>query len=294
MTQPVLGFVGLGLMGQGFTKCLTRAGFRVTGFDLDPAKREAAQSWGVEPAASIVDLSRRADIVQICVMHTHEVEAVLFGPDGIAAAGRQPGKIVIDHSTTRIDAEQAFAARLSAETGMALVDAPISGGPTLAESGGLAIMAGGDTATIAQVRPVMEQLGTFTHVGPLGSGQAMKLVNQVMVLNGFALIAEAVRLAQAYDVDPMKIPEALMNGFAGSKLLPLAVERMAKEDFAPRGYARQCLKDFELMQEAARAKSLAMPMSATATQLFRALCAGGMSEMDATSVVTLIPRPKTA
>jgi 3-hydroxyisobutyrate dehydrogenase len=292
MTTPVLGFIGLGLMGQGFTKCLARAGYRVIGFDLDPAKREAARDWGVEPAASIADLTRRADIVQVCVMHTHEVEAVLFGPEGVASAGRQRGKVLVDHSTTRIDAEKGFAARLLSDCGITLIDAPISGGPTLAESGGLAIMAGGDTDTIARVRPVMETLGTFTHVGPLGSGQAMKLVNQVLVLNGFALIAEAVRLAQAYDVDPMKIPDALMNGFAGSKLLPLAVERMAKEDFAPRGYARQCLKDFELMQEAARAQSLAMPMSATATQLYRALCAGGMSEMDATSVVTLIPKPR--
>jgi 3-hydroxyisobutyrate dehydrogenase-like beta-hydroxyacid dehydrogenase len=291
MSKPVTGFVGLGLMGQGFTKCLTRAGHRVIGFDISADKVAAAAAWGVEPAASVSDLSRRADLIAVCVMHTHEVEAVLFGPDGVTSAGQQPGKVLIDHSTTRIDAEKDFAARLKVETGIDMVDAPISGGPTLAESGGLAIMGGGETDIIARVRPVLETLGTFTHVGPLGSGQAMKLVNQVMVLNGFALIAEAVRLAQAYGVDPMLIPPALMNGFAGSKLLPLAVERMAKEDFAPRGYARQCLKDFELMQEAARAKSLAMPMSATATQLFRALCAGGKSELDATAVVTLIPRP---
>jgi 3-hydroxyisobutyrate dehydrogenase-like beta-hydroxyacid dehydrogenase len=291
MSKPVVGFIGLGLMGAGFTKRLVATGHTVIGCDIDPEKREAARGWGVSPVATPAEVARRADIIAMCVMYTKDVETVLFGPDGVASAGRLNGKVLVDHSTTQIDSARAHAERLAAETGLDVIDAPISGGPGLAESGTLAIMAGGEAQVIARVRPVMEALGTFTHVGPSGSGQAMKLVNQVMVLNGFALIAEAVRLAQAYGVDPMKIPEALMSGFAGSKLLPVAVERMAKDDFAPRGYARQCLKDFELMQEAARAKSLSMPMSATATQLYRALCAGGKSEWDATAVVTLIPKP---
>jgi 3-hydroxyisobutyrate dehydrogenase len=290
MTQTI-GFVGLGLMGQGFTKRLTETGHRVIGFDLDAGKIAQAKAHGVEPAASPAEIARQADIILICVINTAAVEEVISGPNGIVAAGAVAGKVVVDHSTTEIEATKRQA-QAAARAGMALVDAPVSGGPDAARTGTLAIMAGGDAAAIAKVTPVMEKLGRFTHMGAVGAGQATKLVNQTLVLTNYCVIAEALRLAQAYGVDARKIPEALAAGHAGSNLLPVALARMVDEDFAPRGYARQVLKDLELLNDAAHQHHLAMPMSAQALTLFRMLVASGKSELDGTAVVTLIPKPR--
>ena len=290
MTQTI-GFIGLGLMGQGFVRRLKETGHRVVGFDIDAAKVAQAKAIGIEPAASPAAVASRADIVLVCVANTAAVEDVVSGPDGIVTAGRLDGKVLVDHSTTEIETTKAQAQALLERTGMAFIDAPVSGGPDAARTGPLAIMAGGDEAAIRKVTPVMEKLGRFTHMGAVGAGQATKLVNQTLVLTNYCVIAEAVRLAQAYGVDARKIPDALAAGHAGSNLLPIALARMVDEDFAPRGYARQILKDLEMLQEAAREHHLAMPMSAQALTLFRMLVAAGKSELDGTAVVTLIPKP---
>jgi 3-hydroxyisobutyrate dehydrogenase-like beta-hydroxyacid dehydrogenase len=290
MTQTI-GFIGLGLMGQGFTRRLKDVGYRVTGFDIDAAKVAQAQAFGVEPAGSPAEIAKQADIVLLCVINTAAVEDVISGPNGIVAAGRLDGKIVVDHSTTEIEATKRQAQALVDRSGMGFIDAPVSGGPDAARTGTLAIMAGGEGAAIRKVTPLMGQLGRFTHMGAVGAGQATKLVNQTIVLTNYCVIAEAVRLAQAYGVDAKKIPEALAAGHAGSNLLPVALARMVDEDFAPRGYARQVLKDLELLQEAAREHHLAMPMSAQALTLFRMLVAAGKSELDGTAVISLIPKP---
>ena len=290
MTQTI-GFIGLGLMGQGFTRRLKEVGYRVVGFDIDAAKVAQAKTIGVEPVASPAEVAKQADIVLVCVINTAAVEEVVSGPNGIAAAGRLDGKVLVDHSTTEIETTKAQAQTLAERSGMAFIDAPVSGGPDAARTGTLAIMAGGDEAAIRQVTPVMEKLGRFTHMGAVGAGQATKLVNQTLVLTNYCVIAEAVRLAQAYGVDARKIPDALAAGHAGSNLLPIALARMVDEDFAPRGYARQVLKDLELLQEAAREHHLAMPMSSQALTLFRLLVAAGKSELDGTAVISLIPKP---
>ena len=290
MTQTI-GFIGLGLMGQGFTARLKETGHRVVGFDIDAAKVAHAKANGVEPAASAAEVAKQADVVLVCVVNTAAVEDVVSGPNGIVTAGRLDGKVLVDHSTTEIGATKAQAEILASRTGMAFIDAPVSGGPDAARAGTLAIMAGGEDAAIRKVAPVMEKLGTFTHMGGVGAGQATKLVNQTLVLTNYCVIAEAVRLAQAYGVDAKKIPEALAAGHAGSNLLPIALARMVDEDFVPRGYARQILKDLEMLQEAAHQHHLAMPMSSQALTLFRMLVAAGKSELDGTAVISLIPKP---
>jgi len=292
MTQ-IVGFIGLGLMGQGFTARLKETGHRVVGFDIDAAKVAHAIANGVEPAASAAEVATQADIVLVCVVNTAAVEDVVSGPNGIVTAGRLDGKVLVDHSTTEIAATKAQAETLASRTGMAFIDAPVSGGPDAARTGTLAIMAGGEDAAIHQVTPLMEKLGHFTHMGGIGAGQATKLVNQTLVLTNYCVIAEAVRLAQAYGVDAKKIPDALAAGHAGSNLLPIALVRMVDEDFAPRGYARQILKDLEMLQKAAHRHHLAMPMSSQALTQFRMLVAAGKSELDGTAVISLIPKPPT-
>jgi 3-hydroxyisobutyrate dehydrogenase len=290
MTQTV-GFIGLGLMGQAFTARLKETGHRVVGFDVDATKVALANANGVEPAASAAEVAKRADVVLVCVINTAAVEDVVSGPNGIVTAGRLDGKALVDHSTTDIRATKAQAEILSSRTGMAFIDAPVSGGPDAARIGTLAIMAGGEDAAIQQVAPLMEKLGHFTHMGGIGAGQATKLVNQTLVLTNYCVIAEAVRLAQAYGVDVKKIPDALAAGHAGSNLLPIAVARMVDEDFVPRGYARQILKDLEMLRQAAQQHNLAMPMASQALMQFRTLVAAGKSELDGTAVISLIPKP---
>jgi 3-hydroxyisobutyrate dehydrogenase-like beta-hydroxyacid dehydrogenase len=211
----------------------------------------------------------------------------VLGKHGTASAGRLDGKILVDHSTTEIEATKRIAAALEAAAGMAFVDAPVSGGPAAAMSGTLAIMAGGEVSAIARIRPVMEQLGLLTHLGPVGAGQATKLVNQALVLTNYCVIAEALRLAESYGVDATLIPAALAPGHAGSNLLPVLFERMIARDFTPRGYARQVLKDLEMLSQAASERRVAMPMAGLALSLYRQLIAQGKCELDASAILTL-------
>ena len=291
MSETPIGFVGLGLMGQAMTRRLVEKGHRVIGFDTDEGKVRAAVDWGVTPAASAAEVARRCDIVLVCVINTAAVNDVALGPNGVSAAGRLDGKSFVDHSTTELEATKQIAEALAKENGVMFVDAPLSGGPDAARAGTLAIMAGGADDSIANIAPLMRDLGTMTHMGPVGTGQATKLVNQTLVLTNYCVLAEALRLAQAYGVDARKIPDALASGHAGSNLLPIAFPRMIEEDFAPRGYARQILKDLEMLQAAAAAQHLAMPMASQALTLFRLLVAAGKSELDGTSVVSLLPKP---
>ncbi len=287
--MSTVGFAGLGLMGQGFTQRLAEKGHRVVGFDIDDEKVRAAAAWGVTPASSASELIEAADLVLVCVINTAAVEDVTTGPRGFTAAPELAGKICVDVSTTELEATHRVAGALRTR-GMDFVDAPVSGGPGAAKMGTLAIMAGGSDAAIAKITPLMQELGTFTHMGGVGTGQATKLVNQTIVLTNYCVLAEALRLAQAYGVDAAKIPEALKAGFAGSNMLGPIFPQMLADDFKPRGFARQVLKDLEMLHAAAREKHLAMPMAAQALTLYRLLNASGKAELDAASVVSLYPR----
>ncbi len=288
MTKTV-GFIGLGLMGEGFTRRLIETGRHVIGYDVDAAKVEAATRWGVAPAASPGEAARAADVVLVCVVNTAAVEAVAAD---IAEAGRLDGKTLVDHSTTEIAATLRLAETLRERTGMAFVDAPVSGGPDAARTGALSIMAGGSEAALEAVAPVLGLLGNVAHMGGVGAGQATKLVNQTIVLTNYCVLAEALRLAEAHGVDAARIPDALKMGHAGSNLLPIAFERMVAKDFAPRGYVRQVLKDLEMLQADARDHHVAMPMASQALTLFRLLYASGGAERDASAIVTLYPEPR--
>jgi 3-hydroxyisobutyrate dehydrogenase-like beta-hydroxyacid dehydrogenase len=280
-------------MGQGFSQRLVAQGHRVIGYDTDASKTKAAAAWGVEPADSAAAVTDAADIILVSVINTAAVEDVALGSRGLIAARSPAGKIMVDLSTTELEATKRIAASIE-QRGMMFVDAPISGGPGAAKSGTLAIMAGGTEAAIARIAPVMRDLGHMTHMGPAGTGQATKLVNQTIVLTNYCVLAEALRLAQCYGVDAAKIPQALKAGFAGSNMLGPVFPQMLAEDFAPRGFARQVLKDLEMLQAAAAAGHLAMPMASQALTLYRLLVASGKSELDACAVVTLYPQGDVA
>lgn len=293
MSTPYVGFIGLGLLGSAIVKRLLEKGHRVIGYDVIPDKVSALTGAGLVAAASPAELCKAADVILMCVTTSDAVADVVKGSGGIVEAGKLNGKVLVDHSTTDISITRTLALELFKATGMTFVDAPVSGGPEAAAAGTLAIMAGGETAVVESVRPVMELLGRFTRMGEVGAGQATKLVNQTLVLSNYCVIAEALRLAQAFGVDASQISTALEPGHAGSNLLPVLLKRMVASDFTPSGYARQVLKDLEMLQLAASDHHLAMPMASQALTMFRMLVGRGDAELDGSAVVTLLPQSTT-
>ena len=285
--KPAVGFIGLGLMGQAFTRRLCGLGYQVTGYDLDGAKVETAVGHGVGSASSAAELTARSDIVLLCVTSTDGVRAAVFGPGGVVEAA-SGDKLVVDHSTTIVQATKDMAAELRDRTGMAWVDAPVSGGPPAAATGSLAIMAGGGEDDIARAAPIMADLAAqFTHMGDVGAGQVTKMINQVLVLNNYAVLAEALALAEAGGIDAAKIPEALGAGHAGSNMLASMYPRMVARDFAPAGFARQILKDLDMLHDLAKDLAVPTPMSSQTANLYRILNSKGHGELDGIAVLKL-------
>ena len=170
---------------------------------------------------------------------------------------------------------------------MGWVDAPVSGGPPAAGTGKLAIMVGGNEADVARVKPILDVLGNNTHMGPLGAGQVTKMVNQVLVLNNFCVLAEAVTLARNAGIDPAKVPEALAGGYADSPMFRQFFPRLIEREFAPAGYARQVLKDLDMVVDLAQQTKTPVPISSLSTSLYRMLVAKGHSELDAISILKI-------
>jgi 3-hydroxyisobutyrate dehydrogenase len=266
---------------------LLDAGYRVTVWNRTAAKMRPALARGAQAGTSAADVTRRSDIVQLCLTDTQAVEAVVFGPDGVAA-GAARDKILVDHSTIAPDATRTMAARLRQETGMGWVDCPVSGGTMGAAAGTLVMMAGGEAADVERVRPVLAHLSRrFVRMGAQGAGQATKMVNQVAVSCIYVILAEMVTLARRCGVEAERLPEALEGGFADSRLLQVMGPRMIAGDFSPIGQIKTMIKDLDLLDELAKATNTPLPLTALATQLYRLHHGKGHGELDITSIVTL-------
>jgi len=283
-----LGFIGIGLMGKPMTLRLLAAGHEVSVWNRSSDKLRDVVDKGAKPADSPAAVARVADMVMMCVTDQHAAEAVLFAKDGIADGGKD-GTLVVDFSSIAPASARAFAARLE-QKGIGLVDAPVSGGVAGAEKGTLAIMAGGRAEHVERARPVVMQLAQrFTRMGDSGAGQATKLCNQVIVGSLVAVIAEAVRLAEASGVDASKLPEALKGGFADSLPLQIFGARMAARSFEPSlGSSAIMLKDLENAAAVAKEKTVPLPMTRTAAELYRLLAAQGRGDKEISVIVELL------
>jgi 3-hydroxyisobutyrate dehydrogenase-like beta-hydroxyacid dehydrogenase len=289
-TQPRLGYVGVGLMGLPMVKHLLPRGYAIRAYDIAPAQIEAARAAGAQPAASPADAAAGADFVLLNLPTGEAVEQAVFGPDGVAARLRPP-QLLIDFSTIKVDKCKAWAARLRAETGCNWIDAPVSGGPPASGSGTLTVMAGGETADIERARPLFADVaGRFTHMGPTGAGMVAKMLNQLIVGCGNAVMAEAIVLAESAGIDAAKLPECLAGGHADGSLLQKLYPRMVQRDFAPLGYARQLLKDLEMVNEFAAGLKAPTPMMGEALSLYRMLIHLGHAELDTGAVLKLYER----
>ena len=285
--RPRLGYVGVGLMGLPMTRRLVGLGYDVTVFDVAPAQREAAAEAGARVAQSAADVARAVDWLLLNLPTTDAVEDAVFGPAG-AAASLQPPQLVVDFSTNDVTRGQALAARLHALTGCRWVDAPVSGGPPAAATGTLTVMAGGASDDIARIAPLMADVAArFTHMGAVGSGLAAKMINQLIVGCGHAVMAEAVVLAEAAGIDAARIPECLAGGHADGTLLQKLYPRIAARDFRPQGYARQLLKDLEMVNAFAGGLKAPIPMAGEALSLYRMLVHRGYAELDTGAIFKL-------
>jgi 3-hydroxyisobutyrate dehydrogenase-like beta-hydroxyacid dehydrogenase len=289
-TKPRLGYVGVGLMGRPMTKRLLALGYEVRAFDIVPAQVDAARAAGAVAARSPADAATGVDLVVLNLPTTEAVEQAVFGEGGVASVVRPP-QLVIDFSTIKVDKCRAFAAKLRESTGAGWIDAPVSGGPPASGAGTLTVMAGGDPAEIERARPLFADVaGRFTHMGPAGSGMVAKMLNQLIVGCGHAVMAEAVVLAEAAGIDAARLPECLAGGYADSSLLQRLYPRMVERDFAPQGYVRQLLKDLEMVNEFAGGLKAPVPMMGEALSLYRMLAHLGHSELDTAAVMKLYER----
>ena len=272
-------------MGLPMVRRLIERGYRVKAYDIVQEKTDGAVAAGALSARSPADAARDVDFILLNLPTTDAVETVVFGSEGVAGALRKP-QILIDFSTIKVAKGKYLAARLKSETGCGWIDAPVSGGPPASGTGTLTIMAGGDADDIATVVPLMNDISArFTHMGPAGSGLAAKMINQLIVGCGHAVMAEAIVLAESAGIDAGRIPECLAGGHADSTLLQKLYPRMVARDFKPQGYARQLLKDLEMVLEFSGELKAPIPMTGEALGLYRILAHRGHSELDTSAVL---------
>jgi len=282
-----IGFAGLGTMGAAMAANLRRAGFEVTVWNRTPGRAAEVVALGAADTATAADLGRASDVVVLCVSDTPDVEAVLFGPEGISD-GLASGGLVIDCSTISPEATSAFAERFAA-AGIGYVDAPVSGGSEGARNATLTIFVGGEPASVARARPVLEALGkTITHFGPAGSGQAVKAVNQVVISGVYLAVAEGMVLAMRAGLDPEAVAGALGGGVAGSWILANRSARMIANEY-PLGFRTSLhLKDLAIALDLARSSGVTLPVAALTAQLEAGLVARGYGDEDMSNLARAI------
>lgn len=285
MSLPSLAFSGIGLMGLPMCRRLLAAGFPLTVWNRSAAKCAALEQQGAQVAARPSELCS-ADIVMLCLADTAAVREVVFGPGGIVEAAR-PGQLLVDFSSAEPAATRQMAVELEARTGMRWVDAPVSGGTSGAESGSLAIMAGGREEDVERIRPVLAHLGQrLTRMGGVGAGQVTKVCNQMIVACNALVIAEVVALAEKSGVDAGLIAPALAGGFADSKPLQILAPQMAESRFEPiKWHVRTLLKDLDTAVGLSREQGSATPMTGLAAQLMRLHGSQGYLEQDPATLV---------
>ncbi|HYI88117.1 MAG TPA: NAD(P)-dependent oxidoreductase [Burkholderiales bacterium] len=273
-----IGYVGVGLMGGPMVKRLTSLGWKVRAYDIVPER---------SMVGSAAEAARGADVVLLNLPTNESVEDVL---EKLIPVVRAP-QLVVDFSTIPVDKCRSHAARLAQETGCRWVDAPVSGGPPAVEAGTLTVMAGGQEEDLQKLAPLMRDIaGRCTHMGPVGAGLAAKMINQLIVGIGTAMLGEAVALCEKAGVDAARIPECLGGGYADSNVLKAYWPRMVQRDFAPRGYVRQLLKDLEMVSAWAGKLQSRTPVLESALEAYRELKKQGHSELDTSAVVKLYLR----
>ena len=287
LSGHVVGFIGLGLMGRPMCMNLHAAGAEVVIHNRSRAVVEALAAEGLSPAHSPREVAERAPVVIVMATDTPAVEQIVNAHDGIAN-GIAPGGLVIDMGTTAVEATRALAQTIESR-GALYVDAPVSGGEIGAKAGTLTIMAGGSQEAISRAMPCFEVMGaSVIHVGDAGAGQIAKAANQVIVGLTIGAVAEALALAKRTGADPAKVREALLGGFAASRILEVHGQRMIDGAFTPGGKATTQRKDLQQALDLAASIGLELPATTLSRDLYDRLIASGGGDLDHSGLYTVI------
>jgi len=284
-----IGFVGPGIMGRPMALNLIKGGHRLWAYARRPEALLPLTAAGAIACTTAMEVAAHADIIFTIVSDTPDVEAVIFGEQGVVKNAR-PGTVIVDMSTISPTATKVFAERLD-KLGLDMLDAPVSGGETGAINATLSIMVGGKANVFERVKPLFECMGkNIVHIGGNGAGQVAKACNQIVVAVTIEAVAEALTFARKNGADPAKVREALMGGFAGSKIMEVHGKRMLDNDFKPGFKVGLHQKDMRIVMETAHQLGVALPAAALVTQHLNALMGTGDTDLDSAAIVKVIAR----
>jgi 3-hydroxyisobutyrate dehydrogenase-like beta-hydroxyacid dehydrogenase len=272
-----VGLIGLGRMGSAMGQRILDGGFKLTVYDINPSSGNILIGHGARGAISPAEVAKNSQVILVSVPNTEAVDQVLWGLEGVASAA-QPGSVVVDMSTISPLATREFAAKL-AEKGIAMLDAPVSGGSEGARNGTLSAMVGGEESILEYVRPVLSILtNKITHVGEHGVGQAVKIVNQVILVGNIMAMSEGLLLAKSYGLDLERTLQAVQSGAAGSWMLTNLAPKVIQRDWTPSFTIELQLKDLRIALETADACGAPLLGTAQIFQLYRSLAARGHAQ----------------
>lgn len=284
-----IGFIGLGIMGRPQALNLLKAGHKLSVYARRAESMQPLKQAGATLCESPREVATQSDIIFIMVSDTSAVESVIAGDRGIIHGGK-PGSIVVDMSTISPMSTKALAMDLLAR-GIEMLDAPVSGGEIGAVNGTLTIMVGGKAEVFEKVKPLLECMGkTITHVGDNGAGQVAKACNQIVVGLTIEAVAEAILFAQKNGVDAAKVREALMGGFANSKILEVHGQRMLDDNFTPGFKTILHQKDMNIVMQTAHQLGIGLPGASLIAQQFNALVGAGDGELDSSAIMKIVQR----
>ncbi len=282
-----VGFVGLGIMGRPMALNLLKSGHEVTVWARRPESMAPLLEAGAQGAANPAAVAAQVDVIFSMVADAPDVREVMLGAQGVVQ-GAHPGLIAVDMSTIPPAAARSIAADL-AEQGVTFLDAPVSGGEVGAIAGTLSIMVGGDPVAFDKVQPLFACMGkSVVYIGESGTGQVAKAANQILTGIGVLAVAEAIAFAKKNGADPSRVREALMGGFAGSKILENHGQRMLDRNFKPGFKSWMHEKDMNIVMQTAHDLGLYLPASAATAQMFKAMVGTGMGEEDSIAILKLL------
>jgi 2-hydroxy-3-oxopropionate reductase len=284
-----VGFIGLGIMGKPMALHLLEAGYPLTVFNRSRDSQNSLVDAGAAPGTSLRQVADQSDVVITMLPDSPDVERVILGKEGVLD-GLHSGGLVIDMSTVLPSLARDIHDKAQ-QQGCAALDAPVSGGQVGAQNANLSIMVGGPDEAFERAKPILEKMGkNIIHVGEAGAGQVTKAANQIVVAVTIAAVSEALVLAAKAGVNPSRVREALLGGFAQSRILDLHGTRMLQRNFQPGFKTKLHRKDMAIILNTARELGMALPMSASVAELMNALIANGGGDLDHSALVTVFEK----